>query len=131
NTPLRWLDPHADRQVEQTYQQSEQALTQKLKQSGWGTGDKLRRVMLAGGLIDILDPLLEALERAQITLDQFFALDEDGATAFLQDVGSRWVLFEMRRDLHARGVHEEGDIRDLSALGIAVAHCDVVVTEKQ
>jgi hypothetical protein len=131
NTPLPWLDPHAHRQVEQTYQQSEQALTRKLKQSGWGKGDKLRRVMLASGLIDILDPLVEALQRAQISVDEFLALDEVGATAFLQDLSSRWALFEMRRDLHARGVHEEGDIRDLAALSIAVAHCDVVVTEKQ
>lgn len=131
NTPLPWLDPHAHRQVEQSYQQSEQALTQRLKQSGWGKGDKLRRVMLASGLIDILDPLLDALQRAEISPDDFFAVDEDGATAFLQDIRSRWVLFEMRRDLHARGVHEEGDIRDLAALSTAVAHCDVVVTEKQ
>lgn len=131
NTPLPWLDTHAHRQVEQTYQQSEQALTQKLKQSGWGKGDELRRFMLASGLIDILDPLLAALERAAISLDEFFNLDQESATAFLRDVPSRWVLFEMRRDLHARGVHEEGDIRDLAALSVAVAYCDVVVTEKQ
>jgi hypothetical protein len=54
-----------------------------------------------------------------------------GCSTLLQDVRSRWVLFEMRRDLHARGIHEEGDIRDLAALSIAVAYCDVVVTEKQ
>jgi hypothetical protein len=131
NMPLAWLDTHAHRQVEKTYQQNEQALTQKLKQTGWGKGDELRRFMLASGLIDILDPLLEALERAQISLVEFLDLDRDGATAFLQDVSSRWVLFEMRRDLHARGVHEEGDIRDLAALSVAVAYSDVAVTEKQ
>jgi hypothetical protein len=131
NTPLPWLDTHAHRNVEQTYQQSEQALSQSLKGSGWGKGDELRRVMLASGLIDILEPLLQALQRAQITPDDFFALDADGATAFLRDVRSRWVLFEMRRDLHARGQHEEGDVRDMAALSIGVAYCDIVVTEKQ
>ena len=35
------------------------------------------------------------------------------------------------RDLHARGQHEPSDLNDLAALSIAVAYCDIVVTEKQ
>lgn len=37
----------------------------------------------------------------------------------------------MRRDLYARNQHEPNDLRDLAALGIAAAYCDVVATEKQ
>jgi hypothetical protein len=131
NTPLPWLDPWAHTSIEQTYQQSEETISATLKSSGWGSGTKLHDAMVASGLIDILDPLIEALDRANITLPEFFALDKDRLTDFLRDVPSRWVLYEMRGDLHARGQHEPNDLRDLTALSIAATYCDIVITEKQ
>lgn len=131
NTPLPWLDTTAHRHVATNYQQAEQKLSEKLKREGWGKGDKLRRVMLASALVDILEVLNEAMEDARVSADELIALGEEGMTAFLENIPSRWVLYEMRRDLHARGHHESHDVADLAALSIAIAYCDVVVTEKQ
>jgi hypothetical protein len=131
NAPVPWFDPWAHTKVEQTYHQSEEALSKKLRDEGYSRGDKLRRAMLASGLMDILDPLNEALARARITVDDGLGDTREELTEFLRDVRSRWVLYEMRRDLHARGHHEAGDMRDLAALSVAVAYCDIVVTEKQ
>jgi hypothetical protein len=131
NTPTADIDTTAHRHVSADYQKREEELSERLKGEGWGKGDRLRRVMLASALVDILEVVNDALEEARLSADQLIALGEDGMTEFLEDISSRWVLYEMRRDLHARGQHEEGDLRDLAALSIAVAYCDVVVTEKQ
>jgi hypothetical protein len=131
NTPTADIDTTAHRHVAVEYQQREEALSERLRSEGWAKGDQLKRMMLASALIDILDVLNDALAEARLSADDLIALGEDGMTDFLENVPSRWVLYAMRRDLHARGHHEEGDLRDLAALSIAVAHCDVVVTEKQ
>lgn len=128
NTPLPWLDTTAHRHVAANYQKQEQQLSERLKRAGWGKGDRLRRVMLASALLDILDVINNVMEEARVSGDELIDLGEEGLTQFLQDLPSRWVLFEMRRDLHARGQHEETDLNDLAALSIAVAYCDVVVT---
>jgi hypothetical protein len=117
--------------VEYAYQRSEEALSKRLEQDQRGRGDRLRTAMVAIGLVDIQEPLVEALRRAGIKLEELLTLGEEGLTDLLQAVRSRWVLAAMRRDAHARKHHEVNDLRDLAALGIAVAYCDIVVTEKQ
>jgi len=117
--------------VEYAYQQSEETLSKRLEQDQRGRGDRLRTAMIALGLVDIQEPLVEALRRAGIALEDLLTLGEEGLTDLLRAVRSRWVLAAMRRDAHARKQHEVNDLRDLAALGIAAAYCDVVVTEKQ
>jgi hypothetical protein len=131
NTPTADIDTTAHRHVAADYQQKEQDISDRLKREGWGKGDRLQQVMLASALTDILELINDAAAAARVSVDELIMLGEDGMTSFLENVSSRWVLYEMRRDLHARGQHEEGDLRDLAALSIAVAYCDVVVTEKQ
>lgn len=51
---------------------------------------------------------------------------------FVLDLPSRRVIAELQRVQHAGGASfKRGDLKDLGFLAIAVAYCDVVITENQ
>jgi hypothetical protein len=96
---------------------------------------RLDDVIAATEVIDILQPLNEALERAgPLTESEWLRLDSsDGFDELLRSLPSRTVAYAFRRLRHQDGQTkwEPNDLEDLSALSIAIPYCDVVVTEKQ
>ena len=80
---------------------------------------------------DILEPLNDALEYAQLMPDKI-ASSADQLTSLLFDIPSRHVDYELQRLRHEDPEirRDRGDLDDLAALSVAVPYCDVVVTEK-
>lgn len=112
----------------------EQALRQALVKEGPATPKKVHDFVAATELLDIREPLNEALEYAGITNADSPNLDTaEGLTALLRALPSRDVIFDLRRLRHADGEArwEANDLNDLGALSVALPYCDVVVTEKQ
>jgi hypothetical protein len=98
-----------------------------------GGADYRSRVLHAGWLIDILDPVNEALVRAGIGWPEFTSDGEVGLTRFLEDLPTRrveWSLHRLRHE-NPQTKWEENDLADITALAVAIVHCDVVVTERQ
>ena len=90
--------------------------------------------LAASEVVDILEDLNEALDRAGITVAESEGLDQaDGLTDLLLDLPSRSVVYELRRLRHENPgtTWEPGDLDDISALGVSVAYCDIVFTERQ
>lgn len=112
----------------------EQALRQALVQNGPATPKKVHDFVAATELLDIREPLNEALQHAGITNTESPDLDTaEGLTALLHALPSRDVIFDLRRLRHADGQArwEANDLNDLGALSVALPYCDIVVTEKQ
>ncbi len=97
------------------------------------TKEERARALLALSMLDIKEPLNEALARASITWDEFLSLSARGMESFLEDVPSRWVDYRLQclrhEDLQLE--RKTGDLQDLAALNVAVVCCNVVVTERQ
>lgn len=128
--------PGIDSETYKTYSQKYKARDETLGAAfTWLKLDKAirERWLVAFSLLDIKEPLSEALARAGIGWDEFEALGADGLTEFLRHVPSRYVDYELHRLRHEnpQSKREVGDLDDLAALSIAVVYCDVVVTERQ
>lgn len=114
------------------YAAAENELSQRLAAQGYGRGERLTDAVTATVLRDIREPLYDALRRAPVTEDEFFALGREGFKRLIGRLPSRRVTVEMRRARHANPQKrwEPNDLNDVSALAIAVPYCDVVVTER-
>jgi hypothetical protein len=90
------------------------------------------RKLAAGALLDIIDPLNDALRLAKVTFEEFEALGESGWIEFIHDLPSRDVHLELLQLRHRnpQKAWDANDLTDVSALAIAVPYCDVVVTER-
>lgn len=109
------------------------ALAGRLAEHGWDKKRRLDQAMLANELVDILEPVNDALARAGLDLSGFAeTLGRDGLKAFLRDLPTRSVTFDLLRDKHAQGQQkwEPNDLNDVVYLPVAAVHCDVVVTER-
>jgi hypothetical protein len=120
------------REIDLGFASDQDAYSERLRSVGFGKGDALRRAVLAAVFLEIRDVVIEAFMRAELPPE---ALPVDGVEEveeFLRALPSRWAMFEMQRARHAGGgPFEAGDLRDLGALAVAFAYCDIVVTERQ
>ncbi len=110
------------------------ALAGRLTEHGWDKKGRLDQAMLPNELVDILEPVNAALVLAGLDPSRFpEALGRDGLTAFLRDLPTRAVTFDLLRDKHAQEQQkwERNDLNDVVYLPVAAVHCDVVVTERQ
>ncbi len=97
--------------------------------------DELERRIYAITLTDIRDVLWEALAQHKILIEEFALLGEPRWRAFLDDMPSRRADMHLRRQWAKNACLKPkdsgSDLNDWSYLGVAVAYCDIVVTEKQ
>ena len=102
----------------------------ELRKVGFAKG-RLPRALVASELVGILDPLLEALARADLPRDALFT-DAETLTDFIMDLPTRRVTHEMLRARHRDPgqAWTSTDLGDFGALAVAVPYCDVVVTER-
>ena len=122
------LDAFGDRYVE-----AEQRLAEGLAKES-SRREAGPRFAAASELVDILPGLNEALDRASLGVGTTADLDsKEAMTALLMELPSRSVVYDLRRRRLAnpQTKWEPNDLDDLSALGVAIAYCDIVVTEKQ
>jgi hypothetical protein len=120
------------RDIPQSYALGETKLSSLLRQAttprqrnGWVTATEL---------LDVLDAMNSAFERARITRGESTELDSsEGLSDLLKDLPSRAVAVELRKQRHAnlQTQWEPNDLEDIASLSVAVPYCDVVVTERQ
>jgi hypothetical protein len=95
--------------------------------------EALVRYAAASELVTLVPQLNEALERAGLSVGETRSLESpEGMTDLLMAIPSRSVVHDLRARQHANSqtVWKSNDLKDLSALGIAIASCDIVVTER-
>jgi hypothetical protein len=106
----------------------------RVKLFNWLRLNREKRAEYVGvvSLLDIFEPLGEALSCAGIGNEEFLSLSADEMMDFLFDLPSRHVDYELHRLRHEdpQLKREVGDLEDLAALSVAVAYCDIVVTER-
>ncbi len=93
----------------------------------------LKEWVAASEVVDIVDALNEAFDRARISEDESRDLETaEGLTSLLLDLPSRVITYQLRRLRHEnpKTSWKPTDLEDVSALAVAVAYCDVVVTER-
>ncbi len=118
------------RAVDEQFLSSRAAAQTLLRKHGAGSGASLRDGVFGMVLAEIWEPLVKALSGARITLDEFFG--NVNLRKFVLDLPSRRVIAELQRVQHAGGApFKRGDLKDLGFLAVAVAYCDVVITENQ
>ena len=84
-------------------------------------------------MFDIKDELSAAQARAHVTNAEIAALGRDGLTELLLDLPSRapghHMMWWQHDNLQTKW--EPNDMNDIAYLSVAVAYCDVVVTERR
>ncbi len=98
------------------------------------TGDAIDQAVRGTDLGDIRPALVNALDRIEMTYDQFMgASTVHELVAFIDDLPTRYVTNVMRSAKHRQNQQkwEPNDFIDIVALPVAAVYCDVVVTEKQ
>jgi hypothetical protein len=121
--PLQFAEGFAADQTE---------LQERFKREGTSK-DERRRAVAASMLLDIQEPLKDALRGAHVALDEFMDLDRSGLIDFMLDLPSRVALLELmwrqHADLGTKWV--ANDLNDLVYLSAAIGYCDIVVTERR
>jgi len=84
-------------------------------------------------MIDIWEPLHDAQVRARVTNDELGALGPEGLTEFLRDLPSRAGGLELmwRQHDNPETRWHPNDLNDIAYLSVALAYCDVLVTERR
>jgi hypothetical protein len=129
--PVVGIDTESYKRPSRTYMEGEAGRVELFKRLRLNR-DKRAKYVGVVSLLDIFEPLNEALSRAGIDNEEFLSLSADEMMDFLSDLPSRHVDYELHRLRHEdphlkRGL---GDLEDLAALSVAIAYCDVVVTER-
>jgi hypothetical protein len=126
-----WDPTVAHRGQEQRAQQ-ERALKQQLDADPRWRRGRLRDVVSARYLlIELMDPLREGLSERGLSLDDVLR-DRDSARRFVDSMPSADVFVTLATAAHRNGELRwtPNDIFDIDALSVAVAYCDIVVTER-
>ena len=125
------IDPAATDAVQDRHAQEEADLGALIRRSGRQGGD-FRHIWEARALIELVEPINEAMLRAGLSPALFPALGQEGIEAFFAELPSSYALFELRwrrhRDPNLPWTRR--DLNDLYGMSMAVVHCDVVVTER-
>ncbi len=94
---------------------------------------KLDNIVTARYLLwELSDPLMPALTKIGMTMQDFLALGAEGITQFVHDIPTADVLvaFTKANLKNLNRTWKKNDIHDMDALAVAIPYCDVVVTEK-
>ena len=94
--------------------------------------EALGRYAAASELVSLLPQLNEALERGGLSVGETPRWSRPKAWPTYMAIPSRSVVHDFRARQHAstQTVWKSNDLNVLSALGITIAYCDIVVTER-
>jgi hypothetical protein len=124
---------HAGSDHAQRYVDVENALATVIAQHRW-SGQDVELAVRGSDFTDIRSALVEALERIDLTYEQFTSNASVGdMMAFMDDLPTRYVTNVMRAARHRQPQQKwmPNDFIDIVALPVAAVYCDVVITEKQ
>jgi hypothetical protein len=129
--PIPGMDRQGYRTPSRAYMEGEKNQVELFKQIQ-ATREQRARYLAAGSVIDILQPLNDALFRAAIYPQELMSLSKQEMTDFLRDIPTRDVDYELHclRHENPQLPRRLGDLQDLVALSVAVVYCDAVVTER-
>ncbi len=94
---------------------------------------KLDNIVTARYLMwELREPLMPALAKIGMTLDDFLSIGREGITQFVHNIptGNVLVAFTKANLKNLNRTWKKNDIHDMDALSVAIPYCDVVVTEK-
>lgn len=125
------IDPAATDAVQDRHAQEEADLGALIRRSGRQGGD-FRHIWEARAIVELVEPINEAMLRAGLSPAMFPALGQEGIKTFFKELSSSYALFELRWRRHRdpKLPWTRRDLNDLYGLSMAVVHCDVVVTER-
>lgn len=125
-------DPFAHLQVGERYAKAKEELRDLRKTDGWHKGERSQRVAMAQALTDHLPSIEEAMSRAGLQIDLLIDSGRRGMADFVSAVPTMLASSELEKLRHASSQKpwERQDLTDIAALSVAIAHCDVVVTER-
>lgn len=125
-------EPFSHLQIGERYAKAKEELREVRKVEGWQAGERSQRVAKAQAFVDHLPVLQEALARAGLQEDALLVGGQDGMSTFLEKVPTMLASSELERQRHvsSQKTWERQDLTDLGALSVAMAHCDIVVTER-
>ncbi|HVA88176.1 MAG TPA: hypothetical protein VNF73_17870, partial [Candidatus Saccharimonadales bacterium] len=128
--PVGEIDPSRHEPMRERHAQAERETGELVASLGY-RGERYREAWVARMLIELTDPINEAMLRAGIDGRLFPELGAEGMTAFLHDLPVASAVFEIRFQRHrAKLAWTANDLNDMHALAVAVVHADVVVTER-
>jgi hypothetical protein len=130
--PFAGLDPVAQHDpMRERHAQAEREVGQRIRSSGY-RGAKFRDAWSARMIIELLDPINEAMIRAGLDPTMLTDGGREGLDRFLHDLPVASALFEYRwrRHRNASNAWTANDLNDMHSLATAIVHCDVVVTER-
>lgn len=125
-------EPFAHLEIGERYAEAREDLRDLRKAHGWHKGERAQRVAMAQALTDCQVPIEEAMSRAGVPFDALLAGGREGMTAFLAAIPTMFACAELerQREISSQKAWERQDLTDLGALSVAIAHCDIVVTER-
>lgn len=124
-------EPHAHRVFADEFAATEEDQAARFLAAGADTTYQ-GRVLRAREWAALLPTTLAALQRAGIDADWFLSQGAQVLTEFIADMPVVHASLEMRRHQHQNPSRRwrANDAYDVTALSMAVVHCDAVVTEK-
>lgn len=125
-------DPLAHLTIGERYAKAKEELRARRRAAGWHKGERAKRVAMAQALNDHRVPIEESMARASLSFDALLDQGREGMSAFVAAVPTMAASaeLELQREISSQKTWERQDLTDLGALAVAVAHCDVVVTER-
>lgn len=95
--------------------------------------DTRRRAVAARMLLNLRDPIHDAQKRAMVSTDDLLGLGAEGVTDLMRDLPSQAGVLELTWLQHdnPQTRWHANDLNDVTYLSVAVAYCDVVVTERK
>ena len=129
--PIVGIDTETYRKPSQTYMEGEKKQVELFQQVR-ATREQRASYLAAGSVIDVLEPLNDALFRAGIDPRELTSLSAQEGLEFLKDIPTRHVSYELHclRHENPQLPRKLGDLQDVAALSMAVVYCDAVVTER-
>ena len=125
-------DANADRVLAERFAEEEKEQALRFQQFGTSV-NRQGRVLLAQEWIRNLHLFVDSLARCGIDPARFLqSQNGESRTALVRDMPVVWAALEMRRLQHQNPQRrwKTNDYYDVTALSVAVVHCDVVVTER-
>lgn len=130
--PFEGLDPVAQHDpMRERHAQDEREVGERIRSSGY-KGAKFHDAWTARMVVELLEPINEAMLRAGVDPNLLGADGKDGIERFLHDLPVASAVFEFRwrRHRNATLAWTANDLNDMHSLATAVVHCDIVVTER-